>query len=186
MKYNGIILASASPRRKELLSLLADEFTVIPSGADECVPEGISTDKYCEYLALLKARDVAKKHRESLVIGADTAVVLGDKILGKPKDSNEAYGMLKMLSGKTHFVFTGCALVTSDKEIAFTVKTYVTFYELTDEEIFDYIATNDCYDKAGSYGIQTKGATLVKEIKGDYFNVVGLPVARLKREIRDF
>lgn len=186
MKFDKVILASQSPRRKELLKIIFDNFEVLPSGAEETVPKGTKTDKYCEYLALLKARDIAQNYRNSLVIGADTAVVLGEKILGKPKTREEAYNMLKLLSGKTHYVYTGCALILGDKSAVFTVKTDVTFYELDDREIYEYIDTGDCFDKAGGYGIQTKGSMLVKEIKGDYFNVVGLPIAQLKREIENF
>lgn len=183
MKFNNVILASQSPRRKELLKLIFDEFKVIPSNANETVPDDIRIESYCEYLAKLKANDIANENIDSLVIGADTIVVIDDIVLGKPKDREEAINMLSSLSGKTHSVYTGCAIVLGDKTVSFTVKTDVTFYELTKEEIEEYVDSGDCYDKAGGYGIQTKGATLVKEICGDYLNVVGLPVSKLKREI---
>ena len=186
MKYNNLILASASPRRKELLSLICEDFNIIPSNAEEIVPDSISVDKYCEYLALLNANDISVNFKDSLIIGADTAVVIDGIILGKPNNREEAFRMLRLLSGKTHCVYTGCALVCCEKHIRFPVRTDVTFYDLTDNEIEEYIATNDPFDKAGGYGIQTKGAVLVKEIKGDYFNVVGLPIARLKRELSNF
>ncbi len=179
-----IILASASPRRKELLGLLFSEFKVCPSAAEEILPDGIKAGDCPEYLAKIKASDIAVKHPESLVIGADTVVLADGKILGKPKSTADARQMLKMLSGKTHKVITGCALVLGEKQRSFSVTTEVEFYELCDSEIEDYILTNEPFDKAGGYGIQSKGAVLVKGIKGDYFNVVGLPVATLDREIK--
>lgn len=183
MKFKNIILASQSPRRKELLKLIFDEFEIIPSNAEEIVPENIGIETYCEYLAKIKAQDIARNHPQSLVIGADTIVVIDDTVLGKPKTREEAICMLSSLSGRTHSVYTGCAVIFGDKVISFTAKTDVTFYELTKKEIEDYVDTKDCFDKAGGYGIQSKGVTLVKEICGDYNNVVGLPVSRLKREI---
>ena len=180
------ILASASPRRKELLEKIVPQYDCIPADIDETIPENISALDAPAYLSLKKARHIANVNRDSIVIGADTCVILGDKILGKPSSREDAFNMLKSLSGKTHLVITGCAIIKGEKEISFSEVTKVEFYPLTDEEIHDYIATGECDDKAGAYGIQGGGAVLVKGIRGDYFNVVGLPVARLSRELKKF
>lgn len=182
MKEN-IILASASPRRKELLSVITNNFVVFPSKAEETVPSGISADKTAEYLAKIKALSVAENYPDSIVIGADTCVVAGDVILGKPKDKAQARQMMKLLSGNTHKVVTGCAVVKNGKVNSFSVCTEVEFYPLSDAEIESYINTLEPYDKAGGYGIQGKASLFVKGIKGDYFNVVGLPVAELNRKL---
>lgn len=181
-----VILASASPRRQELLKDIVSDFLVEPSGADESVSEDMKATDIVQYLAMLKARDVAKKHPQDIVIGSDTIVVVDDTVLNKPKDEEDAYNMLKLLSGRRHKVMTGCAIVCCEKERSFCVETQVEFFELTDKEIHDYIKTKDPMDKAGAYGIQSKGKTLVKGIYGDYYNVVGLPLGRLKRELDDF
>lgn len=181
-----IVLASASPRRQELLKEIVADYLVEPSDVEENVPQGISAYDIPQYLSLLKARDVAKTHEDDIVIGSDTIVVVDSKVLNKPKDEQDAYTMLRLLSGRKHEVLTGCAIVCGGKEISFCEKTQVEFFELTDEEIYDYIATKDPLDKAGAYGIQSQGKTLVKGIYGDFYNVVGLPVARLKRELEDF
>ena len=178
MKY---ILASASPRRKELLSLAVKDFEIIPSKIPEIVPDGLEVEKHSEYLARLKANDIAKDFKNAVVIGADTSVILGNEILGKPRDREDAKRMLKMLSGNIHKVITGCAVVKNGVCDSFSVTTEVEFLGLTDKEIEDYLNTNEPYDKAGSYGIQSLGGLFVNSIKGDYFNVVGLPVAHLKR-----
>ena len=138
-----------------------------------------------EFLAKIKALDIAKDYKNDLVIGADTSVILGDKVLGKPKDRQNAYEMLKLLSGNTHLVVTGCAIVKGDKCVSFSVISEVEFYKLSDEEINAYLDTNEPYDKAGSYGIQAKGALLVKEIRGDYFNIVGLPIGELNQKLKE-
>lgn len=179
----NIILASASPRRLELMRLIAEAFKVLPSDVEEIVPDEISALNAAEYLARLKAESVAEDNRNSLVIGCDTAVIVDDEVLGKPKDADDAFAMLHKLSGREHSVVTGCALCLNGKTVSFSEETRVLFYELSDKEILDYIATNEPNDKAGAYGIQGRGALLVKSITGDYFNVVGLPVSRLKREI---
>ena len=178
MKY---ILASASPRRKELLSLAVKDFEIIPSKIPEIVPDGLEVEKHSEYLARLKANDIAKDFKNAVVIGADTSVIFGDEILGKPRDREDAKRMLKMLSGNTHKVITGCTGVKNGVCDSFSVTTEVEFLGLTDKEIEDYLNTDEPYDKAGSYGIQGLGGLFVNSIKGDYFNVVGLPVAHLKR-----
>ena len=181
-----IILASASPRRLELMRLISEQFEVIPADVEEILPDDISALKAAEYLAKLKAESVAADNPTALVIGCDTAVIIDDEVLGKPKDKDDAFSMLKKLSNREHSVVTGCALCYGGKTISFSEETKVIFYELTDKEILDYISTKECNDKAGSYGIQGRGALLVKSIVGDYFNVVGMPVSRLSREIQKF
>lgn len=178
---NNIILASASPRRKELLRLIFESFDIIPSKVDETPPKGISAEELPEYLAAKKASDIAKEYPEHTVIGADTCILSEGKALGKPKNPSEAFEMLRQLSGNTHKVITGCAVAKNGKCKSFSCETEVTFYSLSDIEIEEYIASGEPFDKAGGYGIQSLGALLVKEIRGDYFNVVGLPVSRLKR-----
>ncbi len=180
-----IVLASASPRRKELLGLIADDFRVLVSDEEEILPEGIEPFSAPEYLAGIKAGAVKEICPDALVIGADTAVFYGERMLGKPRDEKEAREMLTALSGKTHRVITGCALFYKDKKCAFSVSTEVEFYKLSERDIDWYIETNEWTDKAGAYGIQGKGSTLVKGIKGDYFSVVGLPIAELKRKIEE-
>ena len=137
MKEN-IILASASPRRKELLGVITKDFEVIPSDAEETVPVGISADKTAEYLAKIKALSVAENYPESIVIGADTCVVADDVILGKPKDKAQARQMMELLSGKTHKVITGCAIIKNGKVNSFSVCTEVEFYSLSEEDYYNY------------------------------------------------
>ncbi|MGN1115868.1 MAG: Maf family protein [Candidatus Ornithomonoglobus sp.] len=180
-----IILASASPRRRELLANMGLDFSVVVSEADEAsvdrdVPPGI----YVQELALLKAASTAQKvidRKNAIVISADTVVVNNGKILGKPADAADAESMLRELSGKTHQVFTGfCVLRLSDAyTVCKAVCTDVTFKELSEEKIKRYINSQEPMDKAGAYGIQGLGAMLVDRINGDYFNVVGLPVSAL-------
>lgn len=178
-----IILASASPRRKELLKDIVNEFEIIPSFAEEIVPSGTKASDVPLVLALLKARDIAKTHNNCVVIGSDTIVLVDDTVLNKPKDKADAYRMLRLLSGRKHEVITGCAIVCGENEYSFSVTTQVEFFEISDKEIYDYIATKDPMDKAGAYGIQSQGKTLVKALYGDYYNVVGLPIGVLKREL---
>lgn len=180
------ILASASPRRQELLTFITKDFTVLPANIEEDVPLGIDAEFSPEFLSVQKARYIAKKHPEALVIGSDTGVFLDGVMLGKPADKKEAADMLSTLSGRTHSVITGCAIFYKGKSISFSEKTLVTFFPLGAAEIAEYIASGSPFDKAGAYGIQDKGCLFVKGIEGDYFNVVGLPVARLKKEIENF
>ncbi len=174
-----IILASKSPRRKELLSLITEDFEIKSANVDETLPDGIAPDKAVEYLSKIKAMPL--KNDTDTIIGADTVVAVDGKILGKPADHEDAYNMLKMLSGKWHSVFTGITVIKPEKTITVSVETKVKFFELNDDEIFKYINTGECDDKAGAYGIQGKGALLVEKIDGDYFNVVGLPVSTLSK-----
>ncbi|MBQ7123742.1 MAG: septum formation protein Maf [Oscillospiraceae bacterium] len=175
------ILASGSPRRKELLSLIIPEFEILVSGCEEFVPEGTPAEKVPALLAEQKALAVAKLRPDDVVIGSDTVVVLNDEIFGKPKDKNHAHAMLRALSGKKHFVYTGVAVAEKGEVRSFVQKTEVEFYELSDETIDKYIESFEPMDKAGAYGIQGKGSVLVKGIVGDYFNVMGLPVAETAR-----
>lgn len=181
-----IILASASPRRKELLATAGIEFTVKVADVEEKIDDGLTPAEVVRSLALQKAQAVADKNPEAIVIGADTIVVLDDVILGKPQSEENAVEMLTSLSGRSHTVYTGVALIKGDKVRNFCEATQVEFYDLTEEDIDAYVATKDCMDKAGAYGIQTNGCVLIRKIDGDYFNVVGLPVSKVYRELRDF
>lgn len=180
-----IILASASPRRRELMNLITEDFETVSPDVDETLPENISPLKASEYLAELKAQTV-NALPESTVIGCDTTVVIDGKILGKPKDSDQCREYLEMLSGRTHFVITACSIVCGNNIRTFSEVTEVTFRELSDSDIEWYIATGEPFDKAGGYGIQGKGSLLIEKINGDYFNVVGLPVSRLNQELKNF
>ncbi|MFZ3588328.1 Maf family protein [Bacillus sp. DJP31] len=181
-----LILASSSPRRKELLTNLGITFEVSSSSIEEIVDPSATPVENVLSLAQQKAMEVAKRFPSSYVIGADTMVTLGSIILGKPKNEEDAFRMLKLLSGVTHSVLTGVSIVKDAKATSFYVGTDVTFWELTDEEIHRYIETREPFDKAGSYGIQGLGSLFVKEIKGDYFSVVGLPISTLLRELKQF
>lgn len=182
-----IVLASASPRRRELLEQIGIKFDIVVSNEPEDeIDKNLSPENYTSELALMKACNVAKKltgtkRRNSLIIAADTVVYSDGIILGKPKDKEDAFRILKGLSGKTHEVYTGvCVMRLSDGyAVSESVKTSVVFKDLPDSMIKKYIETGEPMDKAGAYGIQGKGAVLVKEINGDYFNVVGLPVSTL-------
>ncbi len=182
----NIILASASPRRQELLKYIVPEFEVIPADVDERLPEEVAVENAAEYLACKKAEHIARMYPESIVIGSDTVVVIDNEILGKPCDKKEAYDMLAKLSGRTHKVITGVCLVHGDKKESFSQETKVKFYTLNESEILDYIKTGDPMDKAGAYGIQGEGCVLVEGIEGDFFTIMGLPVARLKRVLGKF
>ena len=176
-----IILASSSPRRKEILGNTNLKFKIIKSNIDEVILSKESPYQVVMRLAYEKSMDIAYSNRDKLIIGADTVVCLDDVILGKPKDEIEAIEMIKKLSGKTHQVITGISLINLDanKKIIDYVVSYVKFKKLSHEDVIDYIQTNESLDKAGAYGIQGYGALLVEEIKGDYFNIVGLPISKL-------
>ncbi len=189
----NIYLASSSPRRKELLTQAGIEFTVISPQCDETTDIKLP-DELVEELSRRKTqaglemlRKMPEVSADSIVIGADTVVSYDGIILGKPKDKNNAFNMLKMLSGNTHEVYTGVTVSYLDGRSSktFSERTEVTFYDLSDREIEDYINTAEPMDKAGSYGIQGYGAVLVEKINGDYFNIVGLPIARLVRLLRN-
>jgi len=192
-----IILASASPRRRELLSLVTDDFEIITADIDERAAEirmeedGVPANKVSERLAEIKAEAVFDSLTEEekdifIVIGADTSVILDDVIYGKPEDREDAVRMLSSMSGRAHVVATGVALFTRSSKRVFTEETRVEFNALDDYQktlISEYCDSRSPFDKAGAYGIQDKGALLIKGIDGDYSNVVGLPVARLAREL---
>lgn len=181
----ALILASASPRRKDIMSLAGFSFSVINPHADETIKDGLNSSETAEYLSRIKAKAAIKlADKNDTIICADTIVVIDGKILGKPKDRDDAFYMLKTLSGKTHTVITGVTVVNNSEFITFSEKTLVTFYDLSDDEINSYINTNEPFDKAGAYGIQGFGSVLVKGINGDYFNVMGLPIARLSRVLK--
>ncbi len=178
-----LVLASGSPRRKEILSSCGFDFTVRIKEVDENISEKLSPVEYALCLAKRKAEAVPCYEDES-IITADTIVAYNDLIMGKPKNRQEAYDMLKMLSGKTHSVYTAVCIKNLNGTKSFCEETKVEFYDLSDEDINNYLDTGEAFDKAGSYGIQGKAAVFVKGIIGDYFNVVGLPIARLSREIK--
>lgn len=183
-----IILASASPRRKELLEQIGLSFQIEPARGEEHITSIIPRE-VVEELSYQKAMEVARLHKEedTLILGADTIVVYEDKIMGKPADEEEAREMLRKLSGKTHCVFTGVTAVLWENQKktvrTFSEKTEVTFYPMSEEEIMFYVKTREPMDKAGAYGIQGIGAKFIQAIHGDYNNVVGLPVARLYQEV---
>ncbi|MBP0972433.1 MAG: septum formation protein Maf [Oscillospiraceae bacterium] len=182
----SLILASGSPRRQELLKLVTEDFAVCPVDVDETLPEGMPVEMAAAFLADKKAAAGAVLYPENIVLGCDTVVLLGDEIMGKPKDRDDAFRMLRALSGETHSVLTGVSLYLGKQTTVFTSETMVTFYPLTDAEIEAYLETGEPFDKAGAYGIQGKGSLLVERIEGDYFNVVGLPVAALSRQLAAF
>ena len=181
------ILASSSPRRRELLLRLQTPFDIILPDVDESIipPEG-SPETYCTALAELKANDISQHYPNNLVIGSDTIVVLDNNIMGKPEDKAMAQNMLETLSGKTHHVYTGVCLKWADKNIhhLFAEITMVTFRELSKGDINHYIESCPPFDKSGSYGIQDWSAVFVKEIKGCYDNVVGFPISRFYQELK--
>lgn len=184
---NKVILASASPRRQELIKLIFDSVEILPADCDETLPEGIGAREAVEYLSKIKNEASSElTDKENLVISADTVVSVDDEILGKPVDKEDARRMISLLSGKVHQVYTGVTLSLNGKTKTFSEKTDVEFFDLTENEIEEYLSSSEPYDKAGSYGIQGKAGLLVKGINGDYYNVVGFPIARLKREIEDF
>ncbi len=182
----NLILASKSPRRIELLQQIHRDFTVEPAVGEEIVTPGASPAETVMALAKAKAEEVAARHPHDLVIGSDTVVAVDDMILGKPKDHEHCIEMLRSLSGCRHQVYTGVALALEGKTDCFYDVTEVEFYELSEEEILWYASLDEPYDKAGSYGIQGKGSLLVKGIQGDYFNVMGLPVALLARKMKKY
>jgi septum formation protein len=181
-----LILASASPRRAELLRQIGVPFRRVVSEVDEDLHDPADPREHVRVLSRRKAEDVAGRLSSGIVLGADTIVVLDEHILGKPADEREAVEMLRMLSGRTHQVHTGLTLIdaTSRAAVTHVEVTEVTFRELTGEEIDAYVATGEPLDKAGAYGIQGRGALLVSGIKGCYFNVVGLPLAGLLKALR--
>jgi septum formation protein len=186
VKLPPLILASASPRRAELLRQLKLNFTIVPSDATEISDGQLSPRELCQINAHRKARAVAKKIPDALVLGADTLVFLGREIFGKPRNLGEAKQMLAKLQGRTHQVVTGVSLIClrAHRERLFAVSTDVTFLPLTDAQISDYLSKINPLDKAGAYAIQEHGDKIVAEISGSYSNVVGLPTERLQQELK--
>lgn len=181
------ILASQSPRRQHLLTQLGLAFTVKASDVDEVVVPGLAPDAVVQSLALQKAATIAEHQPEALTLGADTIVVLDGEILGKPTDEDEARHMLRSLSGETHIVYTGIALIhpATNRTSTACEMTRVTFAEMSEPEIDSYVSTGSPMDKAGAYGIQDdRGALFISRIEGDYYNVVGLPLHRLYSELK--
>ena len=174
-----VVLASSSPRRHQLLDLIGVTHEVRPADVDETYTPGELPDHYAERLARAKAELVAALNRDSVVVGADTIVVADGKVLGKPRDEADATRMLKLLSGRGHIVMTAVAVAHDASTVSTVEKVSVTFRDLSDEEIASYIATGEPMDKAGAYGIQGYGATIVRRIDGDYFAVMGLSLIRL-------
>lgn len=183
----NIILASASPRRRELLKLICEDFKSVSPDVDETVPAQVEILERPQFLAVKKAMHVSGCLSEkAVVIGCDTGVFIDNEMLGKPKDEEDAFSMLKKLQGKEHLVVTGCCITDGTHKREFSVTSRVFFYPLSDEDIKDYIATGEPMDKAGAYGIQGKGSLLIEKIQGDYFNIVGLPLSALARELKAF
>ncbi|MEG0894795.1 MAG: Maf family protein [Oscillospiraceae bacterium] len=179
-----LVLASRSPRRAQLLSMITNEFKIIPSEFDEKTIAESSPILLVERLANEKAKAVYKDiDKNDIVIGSDTVVIVNNQILGIPKNQQDAYNMISMLSGKTHTVATGVAIISQNVDKSFVSQTQVKFFDLTEQEIKEYISTSEPYDKAGGYGIQGKAALFIEEIQGDYYSVMGLPIARLKKEL---
>lgn len=181
-----IILASDSPRRRELLANLGLNFKSCSPKANEYFDPSLPIWQALEKVAYAKAESGALTYPDNVVIGADTIVVIDDEILGKPNDPMEAKKMLKKLSGRTHYVYTGVAIAYKGEIETFHEKTEVCFYPLDDAFIDWYLSTKESYDKAGAYGIQGKGMVLVEKINGDYNNVVGLPVSSLYRHLSKY
>lgn len=181
-----MILASQSPRRKELLARVIPDFKIEPAAINEEKKSQETPEAYVLRMAEEKAGKLSKKYPTELILASDTVVVLENKVLGKPQDEQEAFIMLQALSGKTHEVLTSVCLQEGAKKALHVVKCAVTFYPLTTEEIKTYIATKEPMDKAGSYGIQGQGALLVEKINGDYYAVMGLPIATVKRMLANF
>lgn len=180
-----LILASQSPRRRELLGLFDLPFTVRVADVDETMDPALPPQEEVARVSLAKARAV-ERDPEDIVIAADTIVVLDGKILGKPRDEADALGMLQSLSGRTHQVMTGFTVCRGDRFVSHTEITDVTFRTLSEKDISAYLATGDYRDKAGAYGIQNGAALFVEKLCGDYFNVVGLPVCRLSQVLEAF
>ena len=181
----NVILASQSPRRKELLGILDIPFTIRVADIDETMDSAKPPFDEVARVSRLKAKAI-KAEKDDIVIAADTIVVCDDQVLGKPTDKDDAFRMLRILSGRAHQVMTGITVLQGEKEISHTEVTEVFFRPLSDKEIWNYIATNEPMDKAGSYGIQQKGALFVERVCGDYFNVVGLPICRLGQILEEF
>jgi len=183
-----IILASASPRRKELLEKIGLRFEVEPSNYEEDMHSGLEPHEFAQRISLEKAEVVARKHKNAIVISADTLIVFGSQILGKPHTEKEARKMLETINGKSHSVITGFSIIDTGKNKALSksVETKVYIRKLASVEIEAYVKSKESLDKAGAYAIQGLGAVIVERIEGDYFNVVGLPLSALTEALKEF
>lgn len=186
MNQMKIILASNSPRRKELFKYIVDDFTVHVSEIIEDYDPTFKPEEIVTYLSKQKALAVSKTFPTDVIVGSDTIVYIDGEVLGKPHSKEEAYKMLRKLAGRTHKVYTGVTIIYHNQIESFYSETSVTFYEMSDAEIYQYIETNEPMDKAGAYGIQGYGAKFIKSIEGDYFTVVGLPVALLYQHLKKY
>ncbi len=181
-----LILASGSPRRKELLALLNIPFEVIVSNFDERIDQDKKLEDEIKRLSFGKAKSVFDKNEDAVVIGADTIVTIDNKVLGKPKDQEDAKRMLTLLSNNVHTVITGVTIMSKDKTETFASSNKVYFDQLTDDEIKEYILTKEPMDKAGAYAIQGIGSKFIKKIEGDYYSIVGLPINQIYQKLRAF
>lgn len=181
---SGLVLASSSPSRKLLLERAGLAFEVVVSGVDETVPAGFTPGQIVECLAERKGEAVFRLRPNSAIIASDSVVSIDGLVLGKPKDDTDAKRMLRRLSGRTHQVYTGVCLLAAGKKDVFHQATQVTFYDLSDEEIAEYVDMGESQGRAGSYGIEGRGVVLVRSISGDYSNIVGLPVAETLRRLK--
>lgn len=179
-----LVLASKSPRRREILSMVTSDFEVRVSGANEEIEAGTALYDVPKILAKRKA-DATPIYKDEILIGCDTIVILGDEIMGKPKDKEDAIRMLKALSGGVHYVVSGLAIKTLEKTYSTAVTTAVYMRELSDEEIFSYVEKFNPIDKAGAYGIQEMAGAFVEKIDGDFYNVVGLPLCSLVTKLKE-
>ena len=188
MEYQ-IILASGSPRRKELLELIGVEFKIITSNKEEVITS-TNPEEVVKELSMMKAEDVAEGvEGPAVILGADTVVAHGGRILGKPKDKEDAFRMIRSFAGEDHYVYTGVCIIKkeadgSEKKISFAEGTKVTVYPMSDEEIDRYVASGEPMDKAGAYAIQGLFAPYIKGIEGDYYNIVGFPIAGIYQRLK--
>ncbi len=183
-----IILASSSPRRKDLLLQIGLKFEVDPSNYEEDMTLKMEPRKLAEYLSLGKAEDVAKRHKNAIIVSADTITAVGGEVFGKPKTAERAKYMLQKLSGKLHSIITGFTVIDTEsgKQISRSVETKVYFRSISEEEMDAYIATREPLDQGGGYAIQGIAALFVEKIEGDYFNIVGLPIGAVVEELKNF
>lgn len=186
---NRVILASGSPRRRELLKEIISDFEIMVADCDESVSDGISPDAAVMILSERKANAVHEKFGcEGLIIASDTVVALDNRILGKPADKEDAFRMLRGLSGRSHYVYSGVCIfdTATDTKDVFFEKTEVVFSDISDDEIYDYIESGEPMDKAGAYGIQGLAGKFISSINGDYYNVVGLPLSALYKHMKKY
>ena len=186
VNMNRIILASKSPRRKQLLSLLNINFEAIPADIDEEINPNNDLVKEIEKLSYQKANHIYLQNKDALVIGSDTIVKINGQVLGKPKTYEQAKQMLRLLSNNTHEVVTGVTIISNDKVETFSSVALVTFYPLTEEEIEEYVKTNEPMDKAGAYAIQGIGSKYIKSINGDFYTIMGLPIGELYHRLQKY